>query len=114
MTDTAETWLQPAPKRLAMLAEAMRDGPWDYENTWQAIKACHDAGWTDIRIYQETFRLLLIKDSAPDDLRHLARTHRPGAGLPKREDAVALVAAYRARVAAQAEAGSGPEGDEAA
>ena len=100
MTDTAESWLQPAPKRLAMLAEGMH-GAWGYEDTLQALIACHDAGWPDDKLYRETFRLLLVKDSAPDDLRHLARAHRPGGGLPRREDAVALVAAYRAKVAGQ-------------
>lgn len=104
MTDTAPGgWLRAAPKHLAMLAREARD--WDYEETWQAVKACHDAGWTDTQIYRETFKLLLIKDSTPRDLLLLARQPgkrdpRPGEGLPTREDAVQALAEFRARAAA--------------
>ena len=81
---------------------------WDYEDTWKAIKACHDAGWGDPQIYRETFRLLLIRDSAPSDLLLLARQPkkrdpRPGEGLPSDPDTLELLAEYRAKVAAQAE-----------
>jgi hypothetical protein len=68
MTDT---WLHPAPRQLAMLAQEMRG--WDYEDIRQAIISCSQAGWDDKRIYRETFLLLLREDATPDDLRLLAR-----------------------------------------
>jgi len=68
MTETA---IQPAPKQLAMLAAAMRG--WDYEEIRAAILAASQAGWDDERIYRETFRLLLLGDGTPSDLRHAAR-----------------------------------------
>jgi hypothetical protein len=77
------TEFRAAPKHLAMLAASMRDG-WDYEDTRQALIACHDAGWTDERIYRETFRLLLLADSGPADLRQRARDPR-NAGRPPGE-----------------------------
>jgi hypothetical protein len=121
MTDTDPApWILPSPKRLAMLADGMR-ASWPYEDTWQAVKACHDAGWTDTQIYRETFKLLLIKDSTPKDLLLLARQPgkrelRPGEGLPTREDAVAAVAEFRAKVAAKAAepAHDDPEGGKVA
>lgn len=63
--------LRPAPKHLAMLAAEMR-ADWDYEDIRQALIACSKAGWDDTRIYRETFRLLLIADSGPGDLRAMA------------------------------------------
>jgi hypothetical protein len=110
------TDFQPAPKQLAMLATAMRG--WDYEEIRAAIIAASQAGWGSERIYRETFRLLLLADASPADLRIASRNPArgeagPGAGLPSREDAVALVAAYRARVAGQP-APDDPEGGEAA
>jgi len=73
--------LRPAPKHLAMLAAEMR-ADWDYEDIRQALIACSKAGWDDIRIYRETFRLLLIADSGPGDLRALAgRPARTGGGM---------------------------------
>lgn len=75
----AELKLKAAPKRLAWLAEEMRG--WGYEDTLGALKACSDAGWDDIRIYREVFRLLLIADSSPDDLRAMARRPARAAGM---------------------------------
>lgn len=72
--------VRPAPKHLAMLASEMR-ADWDYEDIHQALIACSDAGWDDIRIYREVFRLLLIADSSPDDLRAMARRPARAAGM---------------------------------
>lgn len=72
--------IELAPKRLAWLAAGMRG--WGYEDTLGALKACSDAGWDDTRICRETFRLLLIADSAPGDLRAMAgRPARAQAGM---------------------------------
>jgi hypothetical protein len=73
------TDVQPAPKQLAMLATAMRG--WDYEEIRAAIIAASHAGWDDERIYRETFRLLLLRDGCPADLRNAARNaDRPKPG----------------------------------
>ena len=69
--EPAEPFVKPAPKRLAMLAAEMRG--WAYEDIYSALIACHDAGWGDEQIYRETFRLLLLEDSGPADLRVMAR-----------------------------------------
>jgi hypothetical protein len=75
------TDVQPAPKQLAMLAAAMRG--WDYEEIRAAIIAASQAGWDDERIYRETFRLLLIEDGCPADLRLASRRPtQPPAGEP--------------------------------
>lgn len=109
------TEIRPAPKYLAALAAQMRDD-WPYDDTRAALIAASGAGWTADRIYRETFRLLLLPDSTPADLRLASRDPRrqdprPGPGLPSRPDAVALVAEYRARAAGQtAAASSDPEG----
>ena len=66
------TEIQPSPKQLAMLAAAMRG--WDYEEIRAAIMAASQAGWDDTRIYRETFRLLLVKDGCPADLRQASRS----------------------------------------
>lgn len=68
----ADAEFRPAPKHLAMLAAEMRED-WPYEATRAALIACSQAGWSDERIYRETFRLLLLPDSAPGDLRQASR-----------------------------------------
>ncbi len=65
------TDFQPAPKQLAQLAAAMRG--WDYEEIRTAIIAASQAGWDIDRIYRETFRLLLLEDATPADLRQASR-----------------------------------------
>lgn len=73
------TELQAAPKQLAMLAAAMRG--WDYEEIRTAILAASTAGWDIDRIYRETFRLLLLEDATPADLRQASRNPlRPAPG----------------------------------
>jgi hypothetical protein len=66
------TDVRPAPKQLAQLAEVMRG--WDYEEIRAAIIAVSHAGWDDERIYREVFRLLLLEDASPADLRNSARS----------------------------------------
>ena len=89
--------LRPAPKQLAMLAAEMR-ADWDYEDIRQALIACSKAGWDDHRIYRETFRLLLMADSGPADLRAMAGRPAPGpAGMS--EETRASVAALREQCA---------------
>ena len=70
-TEPAEPFVKPAPRRLAQLAAEMRG--WDYEEIRAGLIACSTAGWTDERIYREIFRLLLLEDAAPADLRVMAR-----------------------------------------
>ena len=65
------TGIQPAPKLLAQLAEAARG--WPYEETRAALIAASAAGWPDERIYRETFRLLMLEDASPGDLRQASR-----------------------------------------
>jgi hypothetical protein len=65
------TWIRPAPKQLAQLAQEMRG--WDYDDIRQAIIACSQAGWDDNRIYRATFQLLLREDATPGDLRLASR-----------------------------------------
>lgn len=74
------TDFQAAPKQLAQLAAAMRG--WDYEEIRTAILAASQAGWETDRIYRETFRLLLLGDATPADLRQASRN-------PFRRDAAA-------------------------
>ena len=82
------TDVQPAPKQLAMLAQAMRG--WDYEEIRAAILAASQAGWDDDRIYRETFRLLLLEDGDPGDLRNAARNaDRPKPGQDTLQHGVA-------------------------
>lgn len=66
------TEIRPAPKRLAALAAEMR-ADWPYEDTRAALIAASGAGWDAYRIYRETFRLLLLPDSTPADLRLASR-----------------------------------------
>lgn len=87
------TEIQPAPKQLAQLAVAMRD--WDYEEIRTAIIACSQAGWPDDRIYREVFRLLLLKDAAPADLRQAARDPRRPVPAASEETFTAGLAALR-------------------
>lgn len=110
--------IRPAPKHLAMLAQEMRG--WPYTDSdhqfYDALVACHEAGWSWERILRESVRLLLDPDATPGDLRLAARDprkrdHRPGAGLPTDPETIAALAEYRARAAAQAAAEPGePEG----
>jgi hypothetical protein len=74
-------FIYPAPKQLAVLAANMRPD-WDYEQTRTALIAVSGAGWTDDQIYREMFRLLLLREATPDDLRNAART----APRPKPDD----------------------------
>ena len=69
--EPAAPFIRPAPIRLAQLAAEMRG--WDYEEIRAGLIACSTAGWTDERIYREMFRLLLLEDAAPADLRVMAR-----------------------------------------
>jgi hypothetical protein len=81
------TEIREAPRELVALAVAMRPD-WDEEETWQAVRATHDAAWPWKRTLQETTRLLLTADSSPADLRHAARGTRgprPGTGLTAEE-----------------------------
>ena len=94
--EPAEPFVKPAPKRLAMLAAEMRG--WAYDDIYSALIACHEAGWDDLRIYRETFRLLQLEDSSPADLRVMARdwTKRPSAaggpaGSPQSPETAALL-----------------------
>lgn len=82
-----------APRELLALAVAMRED-WDKDQTWSALHAAHDAGWTPGRMLREITRLLLIEDSSPGDLRIVAgetRTAPPGR-LPEDLRAQALAA----------------------
>jgi hypothetical protein len=94
------TEYHPAPKQLAMLAATMRDD-WPYDEIRAALIACSEAGWTAERIYRETFRLLLLADSGPKDLRMAARNPLrpvPGPGPGTFSDGLAsLREAYEKR-----------------
>lgn len=72
------TFIRPAPKELAILAAAMRG--WDYDEIRAAILGASQAGWSDDRIYREVFRLLLLEDASPADLRAAARSVGQGPG----------------------------------
>lgn len=77
------TDLKPAPKQLAWLAAEARGGEWTYKATADALLACSNANWPAERIYRETFRLLLVADSGPDDLRKLAAKPTIGSAGPE-------------------------------
>jgi len=103
-----------AIKALAVLAAEMRPD-WDYRETGQAVFACSQAGWSPEQIYREAFRLLLIADSGPADLRHKAAKPTlgsTGAEVNQRGKELALEA-YRQTKGAQ-HCDDDPEGDEAA
>lgn len=78
------TEIRPAPKHLAMLAQESRG--WPYTDSdhqfYDALVACHEAGWSWERILRESVRLLLDPDATPGDLRLAARDpRRPGRKL---------------------------------
>jgi hypothetical protein len=82
-----------------MLAAAMRG--WDYEEIRAAIIAASQAGWDSERIYRETFRLLLIGDATPADLRQASRNplRRTGPGGGTSEETRAALEEARQRCA---------------
>ena len=108
MTDSPARFIQPAPKHLAMLAVSMRD--WDYEEIRAALIAVSEASWPAERIYRETFRLLLLEDATPADLRNAARNaDRPKPGRDTFQNGLAA-----ARQALEGRAGPGIREDEPA
>lgn len=104
------TAIRPAPKHLAMLAAEMR-ADWDYDETRAALIAASQAGWDPERIYRETFRLLLLPDSSPADLRHASRN--PLRPVPSAGDGTLERGLTLARQALEERHDDDPEGGEA-
>lgn len=87
-----------APMRLAQLAVEMRG--WDYDDIRGALIACSEAGWPVLRVYTETFRLLLRDDATPGDLREAAKDPAKATrslSVVADPDEVARAAAYSKR-----------------
>lgn len=66
-----ETSIQPAAPQIIALAKVMRPD-WDHDVLGAALLAAKNAGWTWIRTFNETARLLVDADGSPWDLRRAA------------------------------------------
>ena len=65
------TEIQPASRELVALAKAMRPD-WDEEALSSAILAAHNAGWSWLRTFNFTVRLMTDEEANPADLRRAA------------------------------------------
>lgn len=81
-----------APRELLALAVAVRED-WNAEETWQAIRAAHDAGWSWKRTVDEVTRLLFMPEGQPSSMRHASavptKKHDPAPGTYERGGALA-------------------------
>jgi len=89
-----------APRELLDLACATRPD-WDREEAWQALHACHAAGWTWDRTLKRVTGLLLRDDGEPRELRDDARATRTGHAGHLDPDAKAAAVAAAAAHAEQ-------------
>ena len=101
--EAAPPWRE-APRELEALAIAMRPD-WDQAATWDALFACHQAGWAWDRVLKRVTALLLREGSEPRELRDEARATRnqvagqidPDAKAAAFAKAAAHAEAFRAR-----------------
>lgn len=99
------TEARESPRRLLELALDMRED-WGREETWNALLAAKNAGWSWKRIYDEVGRLAFRPDSQVRELLDAARaTRRPAETGPQvyaRGHALALAALEEVQARKQA------------
>jgi hypothetical protein len=76
-----ETTIHSAPDELLALAKAMRPD-WDHDVLAAAILAAKSAGWSWVRTFSVTVKLMAGEDASPWDLKHAAANPLERASVP--------------------------------